>query len=150
MRIDRALQKLRTRLISRGIKSTSAALTMVLTQGAAPAAPVGLASMVTTAALAKSTASGGLMASLWTMKNLQIGIAGLIAVAGATAFVSQARTNTKLSGELAALDRQNSTMAGLRRDNQALAKAAAEADETRRDGAELARLRSEAASLQSL
>jgi RNA polymerase sigma factor (sigma-70 family) len=51
MRVDRALDKLRTLLAKRGLTSTSAALAVILTNHAVAAAPVSIATSVTLAAI---------------------------------------------------------------------------------------------------
>jgi RNA polymerase sigma factor (sigma-70 family) len=57
MRVSRALEKLRTLLVQRGIASTSAALGLALSAQVAAAKPAGLAASVTTAALAGAGAA---------------------------------------------------------------------------------------------
>lgn len=57
MRVSRALDKLRSLLIQRGVASTSAALGLALAAQGAMAKPAGLAASVTTAALAGAGAS---------------------------------------------------------------------------------------------
>ena len=57
MRVERALEKLRTRLARRGVTSTSVALSFALTAQGTAAAPAGLAASVTGAALAAVTGS---------------------------------------------------------------------------------------------
>src|SRR5262249_31123440 len=51
MRIDRALEKLRTHLARRGVTTTGAALSVALTGHAVQGAPLGLAASLTSAAL---------------------------------------------------------------------------------------------------
>lgn len=63
MRVQRALDKLRTALAKRGVTSTAAALAAVLTANAAVSAPAGLAGKVGHAAIA-AAAAGGLSGSL--------------------------------------------------------------------------------------
>lgn len=91
MRVDRALEKLRTQLARRGITSTAAALGGLLAAQSAVAAPAGLANAVTgsvlagTGAVAASTGSAGLIAFMTTNK-ITLGIAGaMVLVAGGTA-----------------------------------------------------------------
>ncbi len=54
-RVSRALERLRTQLTSRGVTTTTVALSTVLSANAVPMAPAGLAAMLSTAALAGTT-----------------------------------------------------------------------------------------------
>lgn len=59
MRVDRALEKLRTKLEKRGIQSASAALAVALSTQAGIAAPAGMITAVSGVAMATSAATGG-------------------------------------------------------------------------------------------
>jgi len=155
MRVERALEKLRTRLEHRGVTSTAAAIAAVLSQHAAVALPAGLATSVTSAALAGGAltagagAGGGSAAiTFMSVTKLQIGIAGALAIAGTTGFVIQARSNDALRQEMANLRQQNQAIASMRAENKRLENTAAEVAGLRQDDAALARLRDEAAALQ--
>jgi RNA polymerase sigma factor (sigma-70 family) len=151
MRVERALDKMRTLLAKRGVTSTTAALTVALANQAAVVAPAGLAATVTGAALA-GTMGGGAAASvatLMSMTKLQIGIIGTVALAGAGSVILQQQTNAGLIREIDALRRPNPEAAQLEKENQRLAQIAAELEGYRDDGAELARLRDEAAAVRS-
>lgn len=146
MRVDRALDKLRTLLARRGITSTSAALAVALANQAGMAAPAGLAASVTGAALAGTAASaGGWLTTFMSISKLQVGIAGALAVAGATVFWLQAKTNASLRREFAALRGQQQAVAALRAENQRLATVAAEVEMLRSDDLELKQLAQSAA-----
>ena len=150
MRVERALEKLRSRLERRGVASTSAALAAALAAQAVAAAPAGLASTVTGAALAGASAGMGTLAAIFmSMTKLQVGVSGALLVAGATGFVVQADETASMRRELAALELQSQGVARLRTENQGLARLAVEAAELRRDDAQFARLRDEAAALQA-
>ena len=119
MRVERALEKLRTRLEHRGVTSTAAAIATVLTQHAAVAMPAGLATSVTSAALAGGAltavaGAGGVSAAItfMTVTKLQIGIAGALAIAGTTGFVVQTRSNDALCQEIAILHRGRVAVSG--------------------------------------
>jgi RNA polymerase sigma factor (sigma-70 family) len=58
MRVERALEKLRTLLARRGVTSSATALTAALAHQAALAAPAGMAASVTSGALAGATTTG--------------------------------------------------------------------------------------------
>lgn len=66
MRVERALEKLRTGLASRGIASTSAALAAVLGAQAVSAAPAALAPAVIGTSLTAVATSGGVV-SMWSL-----------------------------------------------------------------------------------
>jgi RNA polymerase sigma factor (sigma-70 family) len=154
MRVERALEKLRTLLARRGVTSTSAALAAALANQAVVAAPAGLAASVTGAALAgggiaagTAAAGAGAWATFMSMTKLQVGIASALAVAGATGFALQAQSNKQLAAEAASLRLDNAAIAALRAENLQLARTAAEVAEMRGDDAALARLNDEAAGL---
>ncbi|MBE2214255.1 MAG: sigma-70 family RNA polymerase sigma factor [Opitutaceae bacterium] len=82
MRVDRALEKMRTRLARRGIACTAAVLGGALTSPGLVAAPSGLAGTVTTTALgASATGLGtGAILSLVSSTKLATGVAAAIVV----------------------------------------------------------------------
>lgn len=77
MRVDRALEKLRTALTRRGIVSTGAALSALLTHNAVLAAPAGLSALATGAALSSSTAASALTFMALTKLHVALGVAVL-------------------------------------------------------------------------
>lgn len=92
-RTDRALDKLHAALSRRGVTSTAAALGVTLGGQAALAAPAGLATTVTTGALATAAAGGtaavGSLVAFMSTGKLVWGVVGVAAVAGlGTAFVA--------------------------------------------------------------
>jgi RNA polymerase sigma factor (sigma-70 family) len=120
MRVDRALEKLRTTLARRGVTSTSAALGAILANNAVAAAPVGLGTAVTASALASAplvaTPVAGLLQFMGTSKIVSGGAAIALALAVPTAvyevYTSHAeqraaetarQTNEALAAQLRAL-----------------------------------------------
>lgn len=89
MRVERALDKLRTLLAQRGITSTTAALTIALASPALTGAPAGLAATVATAALSGSAMAGGSVAAgtalFMSKKTLLVSTVALLAI-GTVAF----------------------------------------------------------------
>ena len=154
MRVERALEKLRTRLEHRGITSTTAVLATVLTQQTLVATPAGLATSVTSAALAGGALAGGVgvgvgaWAAFGFMTKVQIGIVTALVGAGATGFVIQAHHGARLRSDVERLQQQNQEIAALRTENRRLENVAAEIARLRQDEAELGRLRDEATALQ--
>ncbi len=69
MRVDRALEKLRTRLEKRGIQSASAALAVALSTQTGLAVPAGMITAVSGAAMATTAATGGAAALLGFMST---------------------------------------------------------------------------------
>lgn len=139
MRVDRALEKLRTALARRGVTSTSAALTAVLTNQFSTAAPAGLAVSITGAATA-SAAGAGAAVVLMGMTKVQIAIAGSLAAVFATAFIVQGNANASLQREISALAPPPQSAAALRAENQRLASTLAEVELLRDDDLELKQL----------
>ncbi len=86
MRVERALEKLRTRLAKRGITSTAAALGGALSAQAVTAAPTGLAATVSGALAGAVSAGGTTLFALTFMSTSKIivgvGVVALVFVAG--------------------------------------------------------------------
>lgn len=141
-RVDRALDKLRTLLERRGVSSTTAALGLVLANQAGVAAPAGLAASVMSAALASGTAvtAAGWAAAFMSMNKIQLGLAAVVGVAGATTYALQTETNAGLRAEIATLHAARPVMAAWRAENQQLAAVAAEIDRLRQADVELQQL----------
>lgn len=151
-RVERALDKLRTRLRRHGIGSTSAALASVLASGTVSAAPAGLAASVTGAALATG-GSAVAAAAFLTVSKLHVGIAAVVLAGAATGLISQQRslsawhqTANGARQQVAQLTMENTALAVARTEAEAkstaLARAHAEA------AAEARRLRAELNALQ--
>ena len=96
MRVDRALEKLRSALAKRQVTSTTAALGLLLANQAAAVAPAGLAATVTSAALAgAATAGGGAVVALKLLNFMSTtkivgGIAGVVVALAVGSAVYQA------------------------------------------------------------
>ncbi|MES2697966.1 MAG: sigma-70 family RNA polymerase sigma factor [Verrucomicrobiota bacterium] len=87
MRVERALEKLRTGLARRGVTSTAAALGLTLGAHASTAAPVGLAASVASGVIAAGagvTAVGPLLAAIQFMNATKIAVGGAAAMAALT------------------------------------------------------------------
>jgi RNA polymerase sigma factor (sigma-70 family) len=105
MRVDRALDALRSALARRGVTSTSAALALALAQNTSAAIPAGVTSS-TIAATACQTAIVGAVAAATTqflMTKLTLAITAAVAAALSVALWRQDRANARLAVELAAL-----------------------------------------------
>lgn len=102
-RVDRALDQLRARLARRGIASTAAALGLVLTQHATAAAPAGLAAAVASTALLGGGAAGVGWLSLFAMKKILLGCAGVLLVAEFATATVEFNERRALAVEYAAL-----------------------------------------------
>ena len=65
MRVDRSLERLRSRLEKRGIKSTGAALAGFISEGAVVAAPAGLAATISGTSLSSAALAGAGGVAAW-------------------------------------------------------------------------------------
>jgi RNA polymerase sigma factor (sigma-70 family) len=144
MRVERALEKLHSRLSRRGVTSTAAALSGALASQAGVAAPAGLAASVTGLAMAGGASAGGTMAVFMGITKLQTGT--IAALLGAVSFglVGQARSNDALATEAAGLREKVTAVARLRAENERLSRTSVDIVELRKDGAEVRRLIEEA------
>jgi RNA polymerase sigma factor (sigma-70 family) len=129
-RVDRALEKLRTLLMQRGITSTTAALGIALPAFAAIDSPAGLGGKVARHALASAPAKpwfAPITQALWP--------AMAVLATGSLVLVAQQRANDALRAEIEARVSSKTALASLLAENQQLAKSiAAVSDfETRTD-----------------
>lgn len=108
-RVERALDKMRSALVKRGITSTTAALGMILQTHAVASAPVGLAATISQAAVAAAGASGGaaFLLKLGGIGKIQLGIAAAVVVAGGATLVVQQRASAARNDEGAARSTEN-------------------------------------------
>jgi RNA polymerase sigma factor (sigma-70 family) len=104
MRVDRALELLRTQLHGRGIVSTAAALGAALTAQATLVPPAGLAASITLGA-STAVAGGGLL-FLMNTSILKTGVAVAAAGICAGGWLWQHHENTRLQGQIASLQAQ--------------------------------------------
>jgi RNA polymerase sigma factor (sigma-70 family) len=146
MRVDRAVEKLRGLLERRGVRSSAAALALVLANQAVVAAPAGLAATVTGTALAGAGTAATL--TFMSLTKLQLALAGAVVVAGAGVFALQEQSNQALREELAAAHQHNLGIARLRQSNLELEQSAARFADLQTSDEELVRLRDEAVALQ--
>lgn len=131
MRVERALDKLRDRLRSRGVTSTAVALGLALTAHAAPPAPVAMAANVTSTALAGAAVATGV--SPWlvfmSLTKVQTGIAAAVLLAAGVAFhgrrVADAE-HTRRSAAETALTSATARLAELQRESREAAARRAE------------------------
>jgi RNA polymerase sigma factor (sigma-70 family) len=117
MRVERALEKLRGLLVSRGV-TTAAALASVISANAVQIAPAGLAATLTNASLAATgTGTTLTLLKLMTMTKLKLGLSALVVASAATALVVQHQTQSELRDDNQSLRQQ---ITQLRLDNQSL------------------------------
>ena len=113
MRANRALEKLRSLLARRGVNSTAAALTLILTTQPLIAAPVGLVATITSGSLVAATSASALAASSFllmsTTKTFLIS-AGLVTAfaLGTAVYESQRAASTAV--ELTQLQQTENTL----------------------------------------
>lgn len=129
MRVDRALEKLRTVLAKRGVTSTASTLAAALAAGAVMSAPAGLAATVSSAVLASTAVGAGTTLTLMTMTKLKLGIIGAVVLAGvATPLLLQHQDQVKLRDENQALRRQVEQLNPLAAENERLSNLLAQGD----------------------
>ena len=109
-RVNRALEKLRKFFTKRGVSSTTAILAGAISANSVQAAPVGLAKMISTVAIAKGSIAAASTLTLvkGTMKMmtwlkikfaLGVGLVALIASGAATVAISQTSNGDKLTAQ---------------------------------------------------
>lgn len=143
MRLDRALDRLRSRLADRGISSTAAALGVALAEQPLVAAPAGLAGGIAHAALGSGAAGVGVAGTLLAMtKSLQIAAAAAVLAVAAVPLAVAWHTHRGLAADLARAQAENVP---------APAGAPSDADKSAAapDAAELQRLRDRLAQLEA-
>ncbi|MDE3068184.1 MAG: sigma-70 family RNA polymerase sigma factor [Verrucomicrobiota bacterium] len=117
MRVERALEKLRSIFAKRGI-STAAALAALLSANAVQTAPAGLGAALATASVsAAGTGAAFTLLKFMTATHVKLGISALVVAGAATAMVMQHQTQTRLRDEGELLRQQ---IAQLKTDNQSL------------------------------
>lgn len=115
MRVERALEQLRTRLVRRGVTSTAEALGLVLAHSAAASAPTSLAATITSTALAGAatgTAGAGFAGLLISMNNtkLTVGLATVLSVGGVGSAVWQTAAVRETESALANIRRERDVL----------------------------------------
>jgi hypothetical protein len=155
-RVDRALERLRGLLAKRGVTSGASGLAVVLSANAAQAAPVGLATSISTAAAIAATtittAATATATKAIAMTTLQKAIIGAALVAAVGTGIYEAREASRLRAQVRTLQQQQTPLAEqlTRERDEGKSKLAAlqqENEQLRRDTTELARLRGEVARL---
>ena len=117
VRVDRALEKLRTTLARHGVTSTAAALSVALGAQAGAAVPAGLAATVTNGALVAGGTSS-LLFMLMNLSKLKVALAlGVVAAGATTVAVQQHHDNETLRAEVAHLSEPNPNIAKLNIEN---------------------------------
>ncbi|HWA11150.1 MAG TPA: sigma-70 family RNA polymerase sigma factor [Opitutaceae bacterium] len=133
-RVDRAVEKLRARLIERGVSSTTGAIAFALAEQAASAAPATLAAKIAGAAVAEATAAGAgtsLLVSIMSALSSKTAAVSVVLLAILAALLWKHRTQAGLQAELTRLAGQAQELQGLQRENQRLARTAAAAEDLR-------------------
>ncbi|HVU07156.1 MAG TPA: sigma-70 family RNA polymerase sigma factor [Verrucomicrobiae bacterium] len=106
-RVNRALEKLREILSRRGVTTTAAALSTVISANAIQIAPAGLAATLTTASIATAgTGTTFTFLKIMTATKLKLALSAVVVASVATAIVVQQQTQTKLRGENESLRQQ--------------------------------------------
>jgi RNA polymerase sigma factor (sigma-70 family) len=131
-RVDRALDKLRSLLESRGVTSTAGALGTALTTAAATAVPTGLGAKIAGHAMATAGVAGsGVTLAGW----LAIALPAAAVVALGVLAVGQHQTNAALQRELSQWAVDRTALAPVAAENRALARNLADVATLRRTAA---------------
>ena len=124
MRVERALEKLRSRLVPRGITSTTAALSLTLASQpvvAVPANVIVAAGSVTAAAIGTGASGAFWAATLMSTMKTKLAVVGLLVAAGIGGFaVSQLQTKPRLQEAAGRLTMQARTLAALQEETRSL------------------------------
>ena len=128
-RVSRALDKLRENLVRRGVATTGAALSLLITANAVQAAPIGLAATISGIALAGAATGGGIALSIlkiMSMTKLKVGIISALVVAGvAVPVVIHQQAQTELREAKESLRQQTEENQRLTMENEQVAQRAA-------------------------
>lgn len=147
VRVDRALDKLRTLLSRRGVTSTSAALATLLANEALAGAPAGLAMKITAGAVATGGATA--VSTFIGMTKLQLGLASVVAVGGGVMVVQQQQAQAALRTEIGGLRQQQHELAvRAMNERDGPVPGQAEVERIQSELTDLAKLRAELAILQ--
>ena len=100
-RVDRALEKLRAGLASRGVTSSTASLSLVIANQAIVAAPAALATKVCVSAHSTATVSTGLLSSVKVLllTHLNASLLSAVLLAGAATIAAQHFARASISAE---------------------------------------------------
>jgi RNA polymerase sigma factor (sigma-70 family) len=150
MRVSRALDLLHAALARRGVRSTTAALTVALTHQPVVAVPAGLSASIAAGAVA-STGAGGVataaLLSLLTMSKIKIVVVSVLALAVAGSIGVELRANRALQAQARASSTDD--LVALQKENRRLTVALAKRGEADPAVAEIARLQARAAVLRA-
>ncbi|HVU27416.1 MAG TPA: sigma-70 family RNA polymerase sigma factor [Verrucomicrobiae bacterium] len=114
-RVNRALEKLRKILARRGVTTTAATLSTVISANAIQIAPAGLAATLATTSIATAgTGTTFTLLKIMTATKLKLAFSVIVVAGAATAIVIQQQNQTKLRGENESFQQQ---IAQLQTDN---------------------------------
>jgi len=144
VRVDRALDKLRTTLARHGVTSTVGALAVALANQAGAAVPAGLAATVTGGALAAGAAPT-LFFTLMNLSKLKVALALGAVAAGATTIVVQHQENAALRVEVSRLSGPSRNLGNdaINAENARLKASVVQLEALRRDDSDLIELMGE-------
>jgi hypothetical protein len=128
MRVERALEKLRTIFGKRGI-TIATAFASVISANAIQTAPANLAATLTTASIAAAGTGTFTLLKIMTVTKLKLAVSAIIVAGAATAFVVQQQTQNKLRAENESLTQQ---IAQLQTDNENFSNRVAEIGDTKK------------------
>jgi RNA polymerase sigma factor (sigma-70 family) len=109
MRVERALEKLRTIFAKRGI-TTATAFASVISANAIQIAPANLAATLTTTSIAAAGTGTFTFLKIMTATKIKLAFSAIVVAGAATAFVIQQQTQNKLRDENGLLQQQVSQL----------------------------------------
>ncbi|HEY3761202.1 MAG TPA: sigma-70 family RNA polymerase sigma factor [Verrucomicrobiae bacterium] len=127
MRVERALEKLRTVFAKHGI-TTTVALASVISANAVQIAPASLAATLTSVSVAGTGTGTFTLLKIMSMTQLKLAASVIIVAGAATAFVHQQQVQNNLRAGNSALAQQ---IAQLQNDNQSLSNQLADAGQSK-------------------
>jgi RNA polymerase sigma factor (sigma-70 family) len=147
MRVERALEKLRTVLSRRGVTTTAVALSAAVSANAVAVGPAGLAATLSTAALTGTTLTTTKAIAMTTVQKTLI--TAIVAASLVTPMVVGHQAQARLHEQDEALRQRADQMAQLLTDNQRLSNLLAQAPPSNDQFSELLRLRGEVGRLRA-
>lgn len=103
MRVDRAVEALRDVLVRRGIHSTGAALSVLVTTNAINAAPASVAPSVVTAVTAAAAPVSAAVLTLYTMSKIKLIVTAALVATGAIGLLVEVQSRRGLRAEVVRL-----------------------------------------------
>ncbi|MEO6567412.1 MAG: sigma-70 family RNA polymerase sigma factor [Opitutaceae bacterium] len=149
MRVDRAVEALRTAFERRGIHSTAAALSVLVTAHGISAAPVGVTPFVTTAVATGGAPMSAVVSTFYTMSKIKLSITAVLVGTGAIGLLVEVQSRGGLRAEVTQLSAVVGELAPAQAEHQKLQRELQTLTPNNPDADELARARQRIAILKA-